>query len=113
MDRLSHNAENNNSAFGLGTLLTDLARQRDGTPQHEADYSSVAYWYQSEPHAQFPPLPRDAEQLFADAPPPGTVEGESLVGTAQATDGRIAAQDMSPFAGQWSGAEQLWWCPTT
>ena len=29
----------------------------------EADYSSVAYWYQDEPHAPFPALPADAELL--------------------------------------------------
>ncbi|MEK7409135.1 MAG: hypothetical protein AAB225_29075 [Acidobacteriota bacterium] len=24
---------------------------------HASDYSSVGYWYQTEPHAAFPPLP--------------------------------------------------------
>jgi hypothetical protein len=28
-----------------------------------ADYSSVAYWYQQEPHALFPPLPPAAGLL--------------------------------------------------
>jgi hypothetical protein len=35
----------------------------------EADYSSVAYWYQSEPHAPFPPLP-EAEALLPVDPLP-------------------------------------------
>lgn len=30
---------------------------------HASDYSSVAYWYQSEPHAPFPVLPPVAERL--------------------------------------------------
>jgi hypothetical protein len=27
------------------------------------DYSSTAYWYQSEPHATFPPLPAVADRV--------------------------------------------------
>jgi D-arabinan exo alpha-(1,3)/(1,5)-arabinofuranosidase (non-reducing end) len=30
----------------------------------EADYSSVAYFYQDEPHAPFPPFPTDPSQLL-------------------------------------------------
>jgi hypothetical protein len=33
------------------------------TNQVQTDYSSVAYWYQTEPHAAFPPLPPVAERL--------------------------------------------------
>ena len=29
----------------------------------ENDYTSVAYWYQAEPHAQFPPLPAAADRM--------------------------------------------------
>ena len=34
------------------------------------DYSSVAYWYQTEPHARFPPLPDIAGRLPLDAKEP-------------------------------------------
>jgi len=30
---------------------------------HSNDYASTAYWYQTEPHAEFPPLPHVAERL--------------------------------------------------
>ncbi len=30
------------------------------------DYSSVAYWYQTEPHLKFPPLPPVTERLPID-----------------------------------------------
>jgi hypothetical protein len=33
------------------------------TNQVQTDYSSVVYWYQTEPHAAFPPLPPVAERL--------------------------------------------------
>jgi hypothetical protein len=35
------------------------------------DVASVAYWYQTEPHAPFPPLPSRQERRAAVLPPPG------------------------------------------
>jgi hypothetical protein len=83
---------------------------------HEADYSSVAYWYQSEPHAAFPPLPRDPADLLAWIPPepkkvPGAIEGESLIAGAKATRGDVSQQEMENWADEWSNAGQLWWHP--
>jgi len=84
---------------------------------HEADYSSVAYWYQSEPHAPFPPFPANPDDLLPYVPPPpfkipGAIEGEALRETARATQGDVTEQDMSAFGGKWSGLNQLWWLPT-
>lgn len=81
---------------------------------HEADYSSVAYWYQSEPHAPFPPLPKDPADLLAWIPPepkkfPGAIEGEALISGATATKGDISQQEMDAWQGEWSAAGQLWW----
>src|SRR6185437_4041618 len=72
----------------------------------EADYSSVAYFYQSAPHAPFPPLPANPDDLLLFTPPPvahfpGAVEGEALLDTAKADMGDLSEQDMSPFAGTW------------
>ena len=39
------------------------------------------------------------------------IEGESLVGSAQASAGPVSAQDMSPFGTGWSGGAQLFWQP--
>ena len=83
----------------------------------EADYSSVAYWYQTEPHALFPALPADPSALFTfTLPPPlrilGAIEGESLVAGAVASQGPVSAQDMTEYSGGWSGDSQLWWRPT-
>jgi hypothetical protein len=78
------------------------------------DYSSVAFWYQTHPHAPFPALP--AELLPAEpwrpSRVPGIVEGEALVAEARATAGRVEAQDMSTFesdSASWSDGRQLWW----
>jgi hypothetical protein len=83
---------------------------------HEVDYSSVAYFYQSEPHAPFPPFPTDPDQLLPFNPPPplhikGAIEGEAMLTTATATTGDISAQAMEGFEGNWSGDSQLWWLP--
>jgi len=48
----------------LRVTIQALGWQKDGTylPLQD-DIASVAYWYQTEPHAKFPPLPA-AEQLI-------------------------------------------------
>ena len=78
------------------------------------DYTSVAYWYQTHPHAKFPPLPRDLMPVEAEPIPrtQGMIEGETLRRGARATEGNIEEQDMSVFEGDWSGLSQLWWLPT-
>ena len=84
------------------------------------DYTSTAFWYQTEPHAPFPALPAD----LMPAPPwvrrvrrvPGMIEGESLAAAARATAGRVITQDMGDFESEtdsWSGAGQLWWVEAT
>ena len=77
------------------------------------DYASVAYWYQTQPHAHFPPLPAD----LMPTPPAviphiaGIIEAESLVPTAKATEGAVSNQDVSTLDGEWSGGAQLFWEP--
>ena len=83
---------------------------------HEADYSSVAYWYQSEPHKPFPAFTKDASTLLPFIPPPpfkvaGAIEAESLLATAKATSGDVSVQAMEVFGDGWSGDSQLWWLP--
>jgi hypothetical protein len=78
------------------------------------DYTSVAYWYQTHPHAPFPALPADLmpAEPWRPARVPGLVEGEALLAGARATAGRLEAQDLSSFEGDsstWSDARQLWW----
>jgi hypothetical protein len=78
------------------------------------DYSSVAFWYQTHPHAPFPPLPAD---LLPDTTSrvlriAGAIEAETLAVRARVTAGVIQAQDMGNWEGdsaRWSGGAQLWW----
>ena len=79
------------------------------------DYSTVAFWYQTHPHARFPALPAD---LLPDTTStavlriPRMIEAESLLATARVTAGELRVQDMAGFepdSGRWSGGTQLWW----
>ena len=84
---------------------------------HEADYSSVAYYYMKGPHNANSTIPTDPVDLLPYIPPPplkipGAIEAESLLSTAKATVGAIDTQGMEVFGGQWSGEVQMWWHPT-
>jgi hypothetical protein len=75
------------------------------------DISSVAYWYQAEPHAPFPKLPNAPERLREVKRPPtwlaGAQECESLTIVNQ-TPGIVAEpQDVSSVGDGWSGGSQL------
>ncbi len=58
-----------------------------GNANHRSDnYYSVAYWYQAEPHAPFPPLPPVEQRLPALQPVGGPGNNSSRVGSgSQAT----------------------------
>lgn len=78
------------------------------------DYSSVAFWYQQEPHAPFAPLPPPEARLPLPPPPepfhvPGATEGEDLVEEAVASEGDALAA--VPFAGEFSRRRFLWLVP--
>ncbi len=84
---------------------------------HEGDYSSIAFWYQSEPHAPFPAFPTDPDLLLPYVPPPpfklpGAIEVESLAAVAKATQGAVTTQEMEIFGNHWSGGSHLWWRPS-
>ncbi len=71
------------------------------------EYASVAFWYQTHPHAPFPPLPENLLPFAETATP--EIEAEGLADVARATGGKVQAQDMAAFEGAWGGAAQLWW----
>jgi hypothetical protein len=80
------------------------------------DYSSVAFWYQTHPHAPFPPLPAellpDTTTASAILRVPHIIEAESLLAGARVTAGELRVQDMAGFeadSARWSGGTQLWW----
>jgi hypothetical protein len=97
------------------TQRLDFTIEHGGTNDTPGtDYSSVAYWYQTHPHAPFPPLPTDLMPVEPWRPTrvEGMIEAEALVTAARATAGRVITQDMGDFTTattEWSQARQLWW----
>ena len=76
------------------------------------DFSSVAYWYQTEPHVPFPALPKPEDRLPPEATTyteEGATEAEDLIGLFQGEG--VTVQDLSSFADKWSGDKHLWFRP--
>ena len=75
------------------------------------DIASVAYWYQTEPHAPFPKLPPAAERLRdakrAPMKIPGARECESLKIVAQTPGLKAEAQGLETVGKGWSSDAQL------
>jgi hypothetical protein len=72
------------------------------------DFSSVAYWYQTEPHVAFPPLPEAKDRLFSEATlyrEERVFEAEALVPLFQ--NERVTVQPMQEFGNYWSDGSQL------
>ncbi|MGD2218350.1 MAG: DUF2961 domain-containing protein [Gemmatimonadales bacterium] len=73
--------------------------------QEVADYATVAYWYQVEPHAPLPPLPGPDERRILNVKiPPGAVPRDSLA--AEARPGGLTVRVPVPRADLY---EVLWY----
>ncbi len=87
--------------------LKFLIEHGGGNDMPGVEYASVAFWYQTHPHAPFPPLPEELLPLGDVFQP--SVEGEALLERATATGGELEIQRMDAFDGEWSKDAQLWW----
>jgi hypothetical protein len=72
------------------------------------DFSSVAYWYQSEPHAPFPPLPKPEDRIPSEA----TVFVEAYAFEAEALapvfqNPRVTVENMTEHGNAWSDGAHL------
>lgn len=76
-----------------------------------ADYASVAYWYQKEPHKELTPLPPPRARIpLRVIVPAGVLEAEELgARLVPAGGGKAAmrAEEMSAYGAEWSGGKQL------
>jgi len=98
--------------FDLRVTIQALGWGADGKyARLSDDIASVAYWYQREPHAPFPPLPNLAERRplwKQSAQVEGALEGEALEVLA-CTGGEAKPQDLAFLTGGWSGDAHLFW----
>lgn len=90
-----------------GETFKPDGKVKSGFEERADDYSSVAFWYQIEPHKLFPKMPVGYARLYADYTK--ATEAESLIPKAKATEGAITEQKV----GGASGGAQLFWTPTT
>lgn len=74
--------------------------------QDIADYSSMAYWYQMEPHMPFPPLLKGSQRIpLRIVKPTRIVEAEDLNFALEGLRSKV--MDMSDNGPDWSGNKQL------
>lgn len=76
----------------------------DGYSRRGDDFSSVAYWYQTEPHAAFPVLPKPSDRLY---PVQDVIECESLLSEAIHSVDSLVIQPIDSL----SHGQQLWYTP--
>ncbi len=77
------------------------------------DFSSVAYWYQTEPHAPFAALPEPEGRMpktIKSYAEPGAVEFEDFV--PDFGDGEVIRQALGRYDDSWSGSAHTWFRPT-
>ncbi len=76
----------------------------DGFSERWDDYSSVAYWYQTEPHKEFFKLPPVEDRFYKDDTV--VIEAEALLDAATSEGAKPERQD-----GHWSGGAQILFAP--
>jgi hypothetical protein len=75
---------------------------KSGFEERPDDFSSVAFWYQTEPHKPYPELPAGYARLYYDYS--SIIEAEGRIPDVKASAGPVSAQD-----GGYSGGKQLFW----
>lgn len=91
-----------------GATVKPDGTMQSGFEEREDDFSSVAFWYQLEPHKPYPPLPKGYARVFHTVANGGT-EAEMLVDKVTVTAGKVERQELPLF----SGGAQLFWTPET
>jgi len=76
--------------------------------QELGDYSSVAYWYQAEPHKPFAGiLPANRRIPLRVVVPEDAIEAEALLKSSTSAGGQLSVQDMNSYGVDWGQDKQL------
>ena len=89
-----------------GVTFNEDGSVKSGFEERPDDFSSVAFWYQIEPHKPFPPMPEGYARLYLDWSK--LVELAAALDTVTVSAGPFDRQE----GGQWSGGGQCFWRPT-
>ena len=87
-----------------GATLNPDGSVKSGFEERSDDFSSVAFWYQVEPHKAYPEMPKGYARLYCDYS--SLMEAEAQIPNAKVSMGPLAPQE-----GPWSGGAQLFWTP--
>jgi len=85
-----------------GQAYDDEGRPTSGFEERADDFSSVAFWYQVEPHKAFDPLPPGYDRVYHN--PDDLTEAEHGLDRIEISGGTTSRQ-----AGPWSGGAQVFW----
>lgn len=88
-----------------GVTFSEDGKVKSGFEERSDDFSSVAFWYQVEPHKAYEPLPPAYDRLNVDYTK--TIEVESGIANCKVTAGQVTVQ-----TGMWSGEGQIFWQAT-
>jgi len=88
-----------------GVHLNEGGSMRTGFEERADDFSSVAFWYQVEPHKAFPSMPKGHDRLYYDYSK--LIEGEDLMEKGEATEGIFDRQEIATC----SGGGHCFWRP--
>lgn len=90
-----------------GVAFGPDGKEKGNNNERADEYSSVAFWYQTEPHKPLPALPPGPDRLPFDYRK--MIEGESLVDVAKATSGTVQVSKVPGLRGggqlEWDHAE--------
>ncbi|MBL7645265.1 MAG: DUF2961 domain-containing protein [Candidatus Hydrogenedentes bacterium] len=88
-----------------GVTFNEDGSIKSGFEERPDDFSSVALWYQIEPHKAYPALPPAKDRLYHDWTK--LVEVDQALDRVTATEGPITRQE----GAQWTGGGQVFWQP--
>ena len=91
-----------------GVVRGDDGKIRTGVGERPDDYSSVAFWYQVEPHRAFPPMPVGYARLGYGVP----LDGDALLKATSATAGEVVADVHTHRGAVDADVPVLKWTPT-
>ncbi|MCL4694110.1 MAG: DUF2961 domain-containing protein [Candidatus Hydrogenedentes bacterium] len=89
----------------VGPVIDETDKITANYGERPDDFSSVAFWYQLEPHKPYPDLPKGYDRLYFDYSE--MIEAESLLDGVEAPVGPVQNQE----GGAWSKGGQLFWTP--
>ncbi len=89
-----------------GPVIDAYGKTLEGYGERPDDFSSVAFWYQKEPHRPFEPIPVGYARLYVD--PEKAQQAETLVEKGVASEGKALEQKLDGM----NGGAQLFWMPS-